>query len=419
MYRVKTKITLTQRSSYRDGAGTTKSRSGTLVFNFVNNYEIATAWSDLTDSGEVVLPKNVYVTNKAGQRQPLGGSNVNIGGFSNNEPVFMRGDRLKIECGYIYYDSRGNELSPTYTVFDGFVSEVTSKKPITLKVEDEMFALKRVPAVGKSGRKFFSGKSYTVEKILKEMLENAGLNYTVNALTSTTVGDVWVQNETISQLLARFRKDYHFEAYFRGTELRIGSKVYLDSDAKESGKKALSFQRNIISDDLEYRRKDDLILSAIVSNTIDQKTGETTKDGKEKTKRVKLEALITFENGSDTPKVYKASKEKPIPANEGGERHTFIFWGVTDINKLIEQGTNKLRQYYYTGFKGKFTAFGLPYIRFGDNVDLLDKELPERNGRYKVKSVIYKGGVGGLRQEVELDYMIGRLDAKGNFIGLN
>ena len=61
-------------------------------------------------------------------------------------------------------------------------------------------------------------------------------------------------------------------------------------------------------------------------------------------------------------------------------------------------------------------TFGIPYVRHGDNVDILDAIIPERNGRYKVKSVQYSGGVIGLRQEIELDYLITRLDAKGNAI---
>jgi hypothetical protein len=42
----------------------------------------------------------------------------------------------------------------------------------------------------------------------------------------------------------------------------------------------------------------------------------------------------------------------------------------------------------------------------GDNVQLIDNTLPERNGLYKVRSVEYTGGFSGLRQVVELDYLI-------------
>ena len=42
--------------------------------------------------------------------------------------------------------------------------------------------------------------------------------------------------------------------------------------------------------------------------------------------------------------------------------------------------------------------------------------LPEQNGRYKVKEVQYTGGIGGLRQEITLHYMVYRIDKKGNEI---
>jgi hypothetical protein len=51
-------------------------------------------------------------------------------------------------------------------------------------------------------------------------------------------------------------------------------------------------------------------------------------------------------------------------------------------------------------------------------VDILDPLIPERNGRYKVKSVKYNGGVGGLRQTIELDYLVATLDSKGKVIKL-
>jgi hypothetical protein len=75
-------------------------------------------------------------------------------------------------------------------------------------------------------------------------------------------------------------------------------------------------------------------------------------------------------------------------------------------NKLIDLAAAELKKYYYTGLRGKITVFGLPYVRQGDNVKLIDDKLPERNGVYKIKAVEYKGGTGGLRQVIELDYKI-------------
>lgn len=100
---------------------------------------------------------------------------------------------------------------------------------------------------------------------------------------------------------------------------------------------------------------------------------------------------------------------KEFPANDEGERRTFFFLGITDTNELIKRAKAKLENYYYTGFKGTFTTFGIPFVAQGDNVYLVDKDLPERNGYYKVKSVAYKGGTSGLRQEITVDYLIRNL----------
>lgn len=410
MYRVLTQITFTQKptTDFPD-------RNGTIVYKFCNAFEFTSTWQNLTDAGSITLPKNVYITDKSGKRFSLGGTNVNLGGYSSNVPVFLQGDQVTIQWGYAYYDKRGNEVAPMQTIFEGYITGVSSKKPFVLQIQDSMYLLKQAQATG-GNNGFFAGNKYTVQTMLEEMISNAGLSLTVNKRESTKLGDFITQNETISEVLARIRKDFHFESYFRGKELRCGSFKYFENEAVAAGKKVFTFQQNIITDSLDYRRKDDTILSAIATNTIEELTGKTTKDGQAKTRKIRLEVLVTFRNGSDTPTVVVGSKDNPVPPNTGGERRTLHFLGATTTDELATLATNELKKYYYTGLKGKFITFGIPYVKHGDNVDLLDAILPERNGRYKVKSVQYTGGVDALRQEIELDYLITRLDAKGNAI---
>jgi hypothetical protein len=413
MFRTLVNITFTQQPT-KDYP----SRDLVLRFNFCNSFDVSSSWETQTDDGTIVLPKNVQVLDRQGRRFNIAGTNVPIGGFSDGPPLFLRGDKVSIEWGYAYYDDRGNEFSPLIPLYQGFVSEVGSKMPFTLKVQDNMYLLKKAPARG--GRNgYFS--NYTVEQMLDEMIKNAGLPFTVNKTTSTSLGDFIVQNETISQVLGRLNKEYHFHAYFIGNELRCGSFVYLEQDAvnadKQYGRRVFRFQHNIISDDLEYRRKDDITLSAVATNTIEEETGKTTKDGHAKTKKKRLEVLVTFANGSNVPQVIVGTKDKPLPPDDGGERHTFKFPGAKTLDELTTLAANELRKYYYTGFKGKFTTFGLPYVNQGHNIDILDPMLPERNGRFKVRSVQYTGGIGGHRQVIELDYLITRLDADGKPIG--
>jgi hypothetical protein len=49
----------------------------------------------------------------------------------------------------------------------------------------------------------------------------------------------------------------------------------------------------------------------------------------------------------------------------------------------------------------------MPFVKQGDNAQIDDRLLPERNGTYKIKSVGYKlSADNGLRQVIELDYKI-------------
>lgn len=423
MLRVLSKITFVQQPT-----PAFPTRNKTLIFKFVNTYEAENSWKDLTDKAKIILPKNIYVQDNTGKLVSLGApiglpDNVNIGGFSSTVPYFLRGDKVTIEVGYSYFDARGNEVFPTNPIFDGYISQVTSKKPIELECEDNMWKLKQITVP----TKVFPASKYKLEGILKEML--AGSGFTVNVLTDTSFGDFRTQNETVAEVLARLRKDYHFESYFRGTELRCGSLVYVEQDAIDDGVKIFRFQRpvslgkdnalqgGIISDDLNYRRRDDIDLSAIAYSINKKELKVVTQSGSVKTKRERLEVLVQIRADGTVVKTLRPPGQKAdFAPSTAGERRTLYFWNVTDINALATLAANELTKYYYTGFRGKFTTFGLPYVRQGDNVDILDPVLIERSGRYKVKSVKYTGGVGGLRQVVDLDYLITRLDSKGNAV---
>ncbi len=175
------------------------------------------------------------------------------------------------------------------------------------------------------------------------------------------------------------------------------------------------FQQNIISDNLEYNRLDDMELSAIAYSVNKIELQQTTKTGKVKTKHRRLEVLVTIRNGRTTSQVRDPNdKRAEFAPNVQGERRTLYFWNIQTTDELVKLAEAELKKYYYKGLKGKFVTFGFPYVQHGYNVDILDNVLPERNGRFKVKSVRYFGGVGaGLRQEIELDYLITRLDSNG------
>lgn len=390
-------------------------RKTVLNFDFVHSFECSDNWRDLTNKGKLVIPKNLYFRDANGKLQPLNGTNINIGGFSSNAPLVLRGDRVTISAGYRYYTAGNRELTNTSTMFTGYVTKVGSKIPIEADLEDNMWLLKQTPMDNVTFR-----ATDTIEHALTVMMNKVngiwGTAFTVNNTTQTIVGKPFsISNKTAAQVLLFLQKIYGFESYFRGNELRSGVLVYLPQDTSNPDgtmvtPNVFAFQNNIISDELEYVRKDDIRLSAKATNTITEETGEFSKDGSAKTKRKRLEVLVTIKpnpaSGEIPYTTTVITPQNPIAENIEGERHDFHFPGAQSIAQLASMAYLKLIQYYYTGLRGKFTTFGIPFVKQGDNIQIQDTILPERDGIFRIKEVDYSGGVDGLRQDVHLDFKI-------------
>lgn len=385
MFECLTYVTIEQKSS-----DNFPNRKRILAFDFITEFECNDSCEDMTNTATVTFPKNVYVRDENGKLFSLGGDNKNIGGFTK-EPLFLKGDSIRIEAGYRYYDKLGNEINNYNVLFQGYISRVDSKTPVKLYCEDNMWQLKQLPCPNK----LWKQSEYTLEAILSEILQDT--EFTVNALTSTKIGDIRTENETVAQFLDRMKKDYRLTVYFRGFELRVGIIRYLE---REAVKRVFKFQYNIIDDNLSYQRKDDIELSVVAYSISEKELSETTGDGQAKKRKERLECLVYVENGK-----FKY-KQKPFPENNGGERRTLYFYGLNTVKDLAGMAEKELQKYYNDGMRGDFTTFILPYVRMGDNCELRDEVLPERNGVYKIKSVQYSGGVGGHRQKIELDYKI-------------
>ena len=88
MYRCVTNIAITQNPTKDYPL-----RNSVLNFDFVTSFEASDTWKDLTNKGKLTLPKNLYYKDQNNRVQPLHGTNINIGGFSE-VPLFLRGDKV-------------------------------------------------------------------------------------------------------------------------------------------------------------------------------------------------------------------------------------------------------------------------------------------------------------------------------------
>jgi hypothetical protein len=412
MFRPVTEITITQVQKATDDPN--NPRNKVFFFNFCNQFSVNTSWVDITNDVKIIFPKNVYVKDKDGISQPLGGiqSSVQV------NDLFQRGDKIMIKYGYLETTPQPN------LIFEGFISKVTSKKPIQLECEDSMWILKQTPFNPTSNGNPIKALSAStaIQTYLAPILATKGLTVDTKALMYA--GNLLIENETVAQFLMRLRKEFHIESFFVGTKLIIGFDPYLSITPNPEVYK-FTFQKNIISDDLDWQRKDDVKLSAVVQ-CINTSFGGYNKKGEVKTKKEHLSVLVS--NLGDKWVSQVKVKGVELPENQEGERRTLFFPSTLDeqalallpeaekqaylkthtvtTDTLIALGIATLQKYYYTGFKGKFTTFAHPLVKIGDSIYIQDVRMPDRNGYYNVKAVEYTGGVNGHRQIITLDYQL-------------
>ena len=181
-----------------------------------------------------------------------------------------------------------------------------------------------------------------------------------------TLNKFRIPNETIAQVLERLRK-LGVYSFFRGTVCYIGLAAVPAIQATHK----ILFEKNIIDDSLQYQLKDDI--------------------------KVRIKVVIMSDSNE------KFSVE--VGPSTGALR-TYHDYNMSrdDAEAMANQ---LLEDFQYSGYTGKFTTFGEPFIQHGDIVELTSRTLPSRNGDYLVKSVQYRIGMNGYRQVVELDKKIG------------
>jgi hypothetical protein len=390
-------------------------RSQEFNFNFFAEYDVLSGWPDLTSKGKIKFPKNIWVKDKNGNTINLGGE---IGGDINNLPInaplgkqpaiVMRGDFMTLKVGYGYFDTSGNPKIIKNQLAANWVSKVANQLLIEIDYEDHMYLLKQVQAPNK----VWGATQYTLESMMTELLDLVntvkadrlqGIKLTLanNPQVSTKIGDFRTQNETVCQVLERLQKTFKFESFFRGSQLHCGCIVYYPGEGTEH---SFVFEKNIVpGDSLNYTRADDIQLSLTAYSVNKTELLTTTKSGRLKTKKQRLEVTITNINGEYVEVNTKDPKQK----ESLGQMRTMFFWDIQTAAELKTKAISMLRRLYYEGYRGKFTTFALPFVQHGDIAVISSIKLPERYGKYFVKSVRYFGSPeGGMWQEVELDLRI-------------
>jgi hypothetical protein len=397
MLRLASKVTITQLTDWSP-YGTPIQRNSVYEFRFVNNITIESGWDQLTDTAKLIFPRNMYFLNElTGVKENWEGKNFYAG---DTIPIIQRGDKIQIELGYTWFDGL-KDVTEMHTEFEGFVTRVFNKTPIEVDCEDYMWKLKQIKAPNKT----YYEKDWSVETMLQDMLKGTDIDFKVRNSISTKIGDFLSENETVAEVLARLRKDKHLNSYIRRIEkpdgsvkheLRCSGIVYYPEDQRdtENGAERLrewvfDFNKNIISDNLEYKLKEDVNLHIKAYSVNKNELTSTTKTGKTKKTNKRLSVVVPDES-----------------IHTGGETKTLYFYDVKTEAELKKLATERLNRIWFTGLRGSFETFGLPSVRHGDRIYCQSRTIKEKSGTYLCKKVVKTFGLNGYRQEPELDMRI-------------
>lgn len=256
-----------------------------------------------------------------------------------------RGDKVTVWLGY---DGK-LELA-----FRGYVRTVTTKTPVVIECEDEMYMLKQKATVKKAYR------SVT----LQQLLEDQQTGYTVKVAGEQRLGAYRVTADTVAGLLDNLQEQ-GIRSFFRMEqgEAVLWSGVVFKKETTVS--QVLESGKNIVSEENLKQVKAD-----------------------EQKLRVKVISMM--------PNNKKVTVEA---GDKDGELRTIHCYNKTEAEAKMwgEQELERLKQ---DGLSGSITTFG------GKLIDKLDAIGVKTDGRkmgvYEVKKNVIRYGTGGFRQEVTL-----------------
>lgn len=315
-----------------------------FVLTSIADLNIESSWKNLTDKGELKFARKYEWLGK-----PL---------FEGNIPLIKRGDKISIQLAY---NQRFNQT------FNGYISQINTEVEVTVTIEDEMFLLKQKALAAKSYR------SVDLKTLLADTIGN--LVPYVATIDYTNLGKFTIQQGATPALVLEFlrKNSYGIQSFFRDGTLYVGAAYLYNYSATQttSIQEIFEFQNNIIESSLEFRDSDSIQYFA--------------------------KATCIFNVGAQ-----KNQKRTVLVGDLAGAQKTFNYFGNFSTAELTAMATRDLALSKYSGYFGKFLAFGEPFVRHGDRAKIVDKKLPERNGVYLIKSVNYQFGWDGYFQEIEL-----------------
>lgn len=290
-----------------------------LILRNIESVHIESGWKRLTDTAVITLPRKAIYLEEGKTTSTL----------KLVKQLFKKGDPVLIELGY-----NGNYQKE----FEGYITHVSADIPIKIKLEDEMYQLKKLPVN-------ISFKQTSLNGLLKKIIPG----YQVDAL-EVELGALRFAKTTVAKVLEYLKDEYSLYSYMDGKKLVCG-KIYADNSDQEIID--LHLEKNVVNNDLNYKDKEDVL--------------------------IRITAVSTLANGT---------KVEVTVGDESGEERQLTYYGIELKAELEKIAKEDLKKYKVDGFTGSIKTFGQPTINHGMKVNLTSDLYPDRNGVYHVEDVI-------------------------------
>lgn len=267
-----------------------------------------TSWKNIINTATIVLPRNVKDFDKMKVKN-----------------IFKRGDAVTVRLGY---NGTLNEE------FKGYIVGVSADIPISIKLEDEMYKIKRLPV------NYSNNNCY-----LPDMIRHIAPGYDCD-VAEYHIGSVRYAKMTVGAVLQKLKDDYKLYSYFQNGKLIVG-KIYSD-------------QQNTI----------DIDLDRVIENNLEYKTKDD--------KQIQIEATSTL---------VKGDKIKVTVGDAGGEVRQLTYFNIKDKEQVKQLAQKDYDKYMAPGFEGNIETLGMPVIHHGDKLNIKSGLYPDRNGLYYADSV--------------------------------
>ena len=290
----------------------------------VSSIHTEKSWQEFTGIAEITLPRNVRDFKSIEQNK-----------------LFELGDPVIIKFGY--------GVGELPVEFEGYISDVSDGVPYKLKLEDEMFKLKR-------GSVTVSQKGIS----LKQLLETIAPGYTVEC-PDIPLGTVRYTNMAPIAILENLKKELGIYTYFIDKVLHA-----VDGNSQEGETINILLERNAVSESLNKKSKaDEKVL-------------------------VKFKSLQR--NG------------KYLTHEEGDKNGTVQVRNWPYLTKAeIEARSKRIIELQKTkGFDGTITLFGIPRAYLGVKINLQSLFYKSMNGIFHIDKIVKDFDKGGIRQVLTL-----------------